>query len=777
VYTLPIHLKGLIMADTLLPLVRGDSIKEADYRDNLPQNMYTVMKEIRGAKGYLINHPGLTKTATGEGVDRGAYYSGTFNTLYRVSGQRLIEVGDDGTVTNLSGNVGDDKYTPITGNEYVRIAQSFNNLAIVADGNIWYYNPTKGLRQINVDLPDEETPPTSGKLTYSFTGSISYQADRTSAGFESIDENFNGIFKNIGVYGYLQDDQEPEQTPPVDGQLNYELSGSITTYQAPRTASGLEGIDPNFNGDFVHLEVYGYIQDSIWNKLGTAGHTRTSERLSVYYKQKEGQDDVAIIVRYVGANPQWFVFSDSSLISPTIFLNNDTFDFGTFDTSVNYTSSFSKVQVESPITWNRFGSDGHTQTSLYYAVYYKQTQGEHDVAMMVKYTINDPQWFIFTDPALSGPQLFQDNDTVVFQGLKKSEDYTDTFSSIAVTGPNNVALFGNTKDIIFTTGVFMMTDGKNIYHTEFSNEERVDPLAFATAEFLPDETVGLGLMDGNTIIVFGRFSTEFYVTNPSDPFGFTRVSGQATKSGLIAVNAKVQLGGNFFILGGRADESIGVRIVTAGSSQSVATREIEKILETYTKDELAQAKFDAVSKDGTEFLYISLSRDTLLYNHTVGSEAGLINSWTVLKSTISNVDFPWVGVSPVYDRRISKFVFGDRFTTDIGIMDDNTSRIYGQRQECILYTPFLSASGQRISQLEVKIISGFTTKEDKVFLSKTVDGEIFTQEYISDYGGVRERSKRLIWRRGGFIRDYTGFKIRMVLNGRVAFGVMEVDFV
>jgi hypothetical protein len=765
------------MADTLLPLVRGDSIKKADYRDNLPQNMYTVMREIRGAQGYLINHPGLTKIATGEGVDRGAYYSETFDTLYRVSGQSLIEVSADGTVTNLSMEVGDNNYTPITGSEYVRMAQSFNNLAIVADGNTWYYNPTKGLRRINVDLPDEETPPTSGQLTYSFTGFTSYQADRTAAGFEAIDENFNGIFQNIGVYGYLQDDNETEQVPPIDGQSGYKLSGSITTYQDPRTASGLEGIDPNFNGDFVHLDVYGYIQDSIWNKFDTPGHTQTSERLSVYYKQEAGKDDVAIIVRYVVNDPQWFVFSDASLTGPEIFLNNDTFDFGTFDTSVDYTSTFSKFQVVSPITWNRFGSDGHTQTSLHYAVYYKQTQGEPDVALMVKYTESDPQWFIFTDPALTGPQLFQDNDTVVFQGFKTSEDYTDTFSSITIAGPSNAALFGNTKDIIFTTGVFMMTDGKNIYHTEFSNEERVDPLAFATAEFLPDETVGLGLMDGNTAIVFGRFSTEFYVTNPSDPFGFTRIQGQATKSGLIAVNAKVQLGGTFFILGGRADESIGVRMVTAGSSKSVATREIEKILETYTKDELAQAKFDAVSKDGTEFLYISLSRDTLLYNHTVGSAAGLTNAWTVLRSTISNVDFPWVGISPVYDRRISKFVFGDRFNTDIGIMDDTSSLIYGQRQECILYTPFLSASRQRISQLEVKTISGFTTKEDQVFISKTVDGETFTQEYIAAYGGVRERAKRLIWRRVGFIRDYTGFRVRMVLNGRVAFGVLEVDYV
>ena len=46
------------MVNTPIPLVYGDSIKEADYRSKLPVNIYAVKREIRGAKGYLINHPG-----------------------------------------------------------------------------------------------------------------------------------------------------------------------------------------------------------------------------------------------------------------------------------------------------------------------------------------------------------------------------------------------------------------------------------------------------------------------------------------------------------------------------------------------------------------------------------------------------------------------------------------------------------------------------------------------------------------------------------------------
>ena len=765
------------MPATPYPLINGDSIAEADYRSKLPVNMYAVERDIRGAKGYLINHPGLTNHATGIGVDRGAKFTTApnFKSHYRVSGERLIEIDASGNVTNLSGDVGDDNYVPITGSGLVEMAQSNNNLAIVNGTDVWYYNPTKGLRRIDVDLPDEETPPTSGQLTYSFTGdSTSYQADRTAAGFDSISTNFNGIFQNIATYGYLQDDQEPEQTPPQGGQSLFKFIGSSTVYQSVRQASGFDAVDTNFNGAFQNLGTYGYIQDSIWNKFGTAGHTQTGDRLAVYYKQVEGQDDVALIVRYVVGDPQWFIFSDSSLTGPEVFTDNDTFDFSTFDTSTDYTTTYSNVEIASPLIWTAFDSPEHTQTSNHYAVYYKQTEGKDDVALLVKYTVSTPQWFIFSSDQLTGPSIFQNNLTFNFNGTKLSEDYTTAFSSITVIGPQNGALFGGTKDIIFIDGVFLMTDGKNIYHTEFSNEERVDPLAFASAEFLPDEITGLMLTQDNMAMVLGRNSCEYFIPNAASDFGFVRSQGLATKSGLIAVHAKVEMKGSYFALGGYKEESVSVNIIAPGQTQSISTREIEKVLDTYTESEFAQARIDAVSNDGSDFLYIALARDTLLYNHTLAKSSGLNNAWTILKSSTGYTNVPWSGISPVFDPRISKFVFGDRFTTDIGILDNTVSTLYGKKQEWELYSPFIEMRGATVWGLRINIISGFTTKEDQVFISQTIDGETYSMEKISSYGGPQERAKQLLWRRLGFVKDYVGYKFRGIFSGRVAMGILEV---
>lgn len=766
------------MAKTPLPLVRGDSISEADYTDKLPENLYTVQRDIRGSQGYLLNLPGLTSFATGLGIDRGAIYSERFDKHYRVSGQRLIEVAKDGSITNLSGNTGDDNFVPITGNGLVRMAQSFNNLAIVNGKNVWYYNPTKGLRKINVNLPDEKTPPTTGKLTYSFTGETSYQADRTAAGFESIDSNMDGIFNNIGTYGYLQDNKAPEQVPPQSGISPYQLTGNDKIYQSARTAAKFEKIDANFNGDFIHV-AYGYIDDFTWKKFGTSGHTLTAKRYSVFYKDGGGvTDNVAIILKYTSsANPVFFVFSSPNLTGAEVFKNNDSFNFVSYSSKVNYTTTNKSTQVESPLVWKKFETSGHTQTPDAQAVYFKQNEGANNSLMVVKYQLSNPQWFIFSSSELANPEILQNNNTFNFQvaNISASDDYTTTFSTINVNGPKNADLFSGTIDIIFIDGVFFMTDGKKIYHTKFSNEERIDPKAFATTEFLPDETVGLELTQDNMVIVFGRFSTEYYVPNPANDFGFTRSQGLATKSGLVATSAKAELDGIYFKLGGKREESIGIYAIAPGQTKTIATRNIDKILATYTEAELKQAKFDAISDDGTEFLFISLSRHTLLYNHTLAKSAGLENAWTLLSSKKNDTAIPWVGINPIFDPRIARFVFGDRFATNIGIFDPKTSLVYGQKQEWIAYSPFLTLDGQSVNELEIKVISGFATSKDVCFLSETVDGETYGKEYIADYGNPQERSKRLIWRRGGYVRDYVGYKVRGIFNGRVALGVMMVD--
>ena len=134
------------MADQVLNFIKGDKHgSETDYRDALPVNMYAVKRPMFGVEGYMVQEPGLTQYVTNSdsqlflGADRGGIWNSRFNRHYRVSGENLIQLDFGGIVTRLG---------EITGTDNVRMAYSYNNLAIVADKKLYMYNPDEGLRQI-----------------------------------------------------------------------------------------------------------------------------------------------------------------------------------------------------------------------------------------------------------------------------------------------------------------------------------------------------------------------------------------------------------------------------------------------------------------------------------------------------------------------------------------------------------------------------------------------------------------------------------------------------
>lgn len=168
-----------------IPLIKGDKVNnQAEWTDALPVNMYVVTKPILGADGYFASYPGLdvdsivSGFSVTAGSDRGAIWvevgDPTFDGHYRVLGQKLCKV--DNTLfpaVSAVTAIGD-----IPGNDLVSMAYSFNNLAIVADGNLWYYNPTAGLRQITDPEVGSPIDITWGQNLFILTdGDVVYHSD------------------------------------------------------------------------------------------------------------------------------------------------------------------------------------------------------------------------------------------------------------------------------------------------------------------------------------------------------------------------------------------------------------------------------------------------------------------------------------------------------------------------------------------------------------------------------------------------------------------------
>lgn len=136
-----------------IPLIKGDRVaSNAEWTDALPVNMYAVPQPILDADGYMISFPGMDidsiPNATSVGEDRGGIWvdvgDTVFNGHYRISGNALIKVDN---ALEVSASI-TDVIAIVPGSGQCAMAYSFNNLAIVADGKLFYYNPVDGFRQI-----------------------------------------------------------------------------------------------------------------------------------------------------------------------------------------------------------------------------------------------------------------------------------------------------------------------------------------------------------------------------------------------------------------------------------------------------------------------------------------------------------------------------------------------------------------------------------------------------------------------------------------------------
>lgn len=112
-----------------------------DWRSSYPRNMVPVPKQQGISAGFLRPGDGLTLFATGQGADRGGIaWDGV---CYRVSGGSFVRVNSGGTVDVLGS---------VPGAEVADMDYSFDRLAIVAGGQLWYWGSGSLTQVTDADL-------------------------------------------------------------------------------------------------------------------------------------------------------------------------------------------------------------------------------------------------------------------------------------------------------------------------------------------------------------------------------------------------------------------------------------------------------------------------------------------------------------------------------------------------------------------------------------------------------------------------------------------------
>ena len=335
---------------------------------------------------------------------------------------------------------------------------------------------------------------------------------------------------------------------------------------------------------------------------------------------------------------------------------------------------------------------------------------------------------------------------------------------------------GNPIDGVWIDGYYFLTDGEYIYHTDIDDETSIDPLKFATAEFMPDPTLGVSKTQDNKVVVWGRYSVEYFIDAEQDNFAFRRIETRTQKIGIVATHAKTELNGKFYIAGGRKNEAVFIYMVDVGGSQKISTREIDKILKEYTEPELSDMRMESRIEDNMAFVLIHLPNETLCFNESIAKSFGVEIAWSILKTDVVGSN-PYRGINGVFDPRISKWIYGDRRSNKIGKLDNGVCTHYGEMVEWLLYSPLLKLETFSIDELEIETIPGHTTSQDaKIGVSITYDGLTYGTEVFEMYGTPSNYDRRFILRTLGYVRDWLGFKFRGATTSRMALSLLEITY-
>ena len=331
---------------------------------------------------------------------------------------------------------------------------------------------------------------------------------------------------------------------------------------------------------------------------------------------------------------------------------------------------------------------------------------------------------------------------------------------------------GSPIDLVWVDGYFFLTDGKDIYHSDILDEEQFLPLDFGNAQFIPDSSRGLGKNEDNEVVVFGEFSTEYFVNVGTENFAFRRITQKAQKIGLIGTHAKTELEGVFYTLARRKETAPSFHIISLGNEKSISTREIDKVLSDYNPDELSRVTVDSMVIDNSRFIVFHLPKNTFLFNASIAKTQGNENSWSILKSG----DDVFRAKNPILDPRNGKWVVGDSKSYDIGVFNKDVFSQYGEAQNWYLFTPFLKLETLSINKFEIETIPGIAPDNDaKVFLSQTTDGRFYTQEWVELYGDNHNYQQRFYIRNLGYCRNWVSYRLRGLAKCKMSFCNLDIE--
>lgn len=318
--------------------------------------------------------------------------------------------------------------------------------------------------------------------------------------------------------------------------------------------------------------------------------------------------------------------------------------------------------------------------------------------------------------------------------------------------------------------IWLQKGGARFGITDIEDESKPDRYnPFYTAESQPDGIISVSSWR-DMVICFGASTIEYFSLTGSTSATqqiYAMQPAYMVQIGIAGRDAKCKFGDSYAFISNPANGAPSVYLLGSGSASAISTASIDKIIRSYTADELSGAVMESVKFDGHELAIIHLPRHTLCFDGT-GSQQ--YPQWCILKTGL--YDDPYRAIDFMYED--NQITVGDKKSGLVGKLAFDKSSQYDQQAEHILYTPIVKADNARIFDLELEASTGIAQIADRLFLSATTDGINFGREQMIDQNAPFRYDMRAIWRRVGRVRKNIGFKIRVITKSPVTLSDLSV---
>lgn len=335
---------------------------------------------------------------------------------------------------------------------------------------------------------------------------------------------------------------------------------------------------------------------------------------------------------------------------------------------------------------------------------------------------------------------------------------------------------GTVLDLLYIDGYFATTDGQYLVVTDLGDPFSVNPLKYGSSEVDPDEIVGM-LKVNNELYAINRHTIEVFENRGGELFPFQRIEGTRIDRGAIGTHAFAFFMSQIAFLGSGRNESPGVYIGLNAGSKKISTREIDQILEEYSEQELSEVLVETRIKGRQQLLYIHLPDQTLVFDGEATQEIK-IPVWYRLTSSITGnskfraKNFVW------HDQ---KWIVGDteRNSVNYGYFDETHSYHFGETVGWDFNTSIIynESNGAIFNELELVGLPGRVElgADPVIWTSYSYDGETWSQEKKIDVGKIGQRTKRMVWFKQGFMKNYRIQRFRGTSETHLAIARIEAS--